>query len=559
QQQGVTPDSLVALCINRSLDMLVALLGILTAGGAYLPIDAALPAERIKSLLQESGARLLLTQQALLAELSAITQGLDCQLIALDTHGEQIAQAQGALATTVTPANLAYVIYTSGSTGQPKGVMVEHRNVVNHNLAVIDAYQLTAEDRVLQFSTISFDIFVEEVFPTLLAGAAVVLMDGKHYTDVQYLKATINKQRVSLINLPTAYWHTLVEEQFDANHLKRVVIGGEKAEREKFNTWQQNNPTIAVINTYGPTETTVISLLYKIDPRLPPEQQIPLGTPLANTQVYVLDAYLNPVPVGVQGELHIAGGGVSRGYLHQPELTAEKFINNPFGTGQLYKSGDLVRWLADGNLDYIGRADDQVKIRGFRVELGEIERVLLKHAQVINAVVIAQKHARGTQLIAYYQAENKLDEADLRSYLRKLLPDYMLPSALLRLDEIPMTSNGKINRQLLQSKTIAIESTTPYVAPTNAIETALADIWQEVLGIQQVGIHDNFFALGGHSLLAIQIILRTNKNLSVNISLSTLFDAADIQQLAAIVAQSEQTEAGDTLAEFAEKSDELIF
>lgn len=559
QQCGVKPDSLVALCVSRSFEMIIALLGILKAGAAYLPIAADIPAERSKILLVDSGARLLLTEQALAGNMSEIISLTECRLIVLDSEWEVIEQGAGEPVQELTPENLAYVIYTSGSTGQPKGVMVEHRQLVNHNLAVIDAYRLTALDRVLQFSTISFDIFVEEVFPTLLAGAALVLMEDNRFSDVHYFKETITKQQVSLVNLPTAFWHTLAEEDFSAGALTRVVIGGEKAEMEKFNRWRKVNPGIQVINTYGPTETTVISLLYPIAAELSHSAQIPLGTPLANTQIYVLDTELNPVPMGVHGELHIAGSGVARGYLNQPQLTAEKFIPNPFGVGKLYKTGDLVRWLNIGTLDYLGRSDDQVKIRGFRVELGEIERVLLTHPQVAQAVVIAQSHAHGKQLIVFYQTQGEVTEPALASHLRQFLPDYMQPSAWVRLAQLPLTGNGKINRKQLQSRTVDIAGKTPFVAPTNALEATLAGIWREVLGISTVGIHDNFFALGGHSLLAIQIVLRISQQLGVNISLSVLFEAADIEQLAVIVARSEKTLVENTLTRFAETSEELLF
>ncbi|WP_445372602.1 amino acid adenylation domain-containing protein [Methylomonas sp. HW2-6] len=549
QQLGVQADTLVAVCLRRSPLMLVGLLGVLKAGGAYLPLDANTPTERGKLLLADSGAKLILTEAALESAAGEMTQGLDLPRVAVDRDWPRIAQIDEPPRQLARPEHLAYVIYTSGSSGRPKGVMVEHRNVVNHNLAVIAAYQLSGSDRVLQFSTIGFDIFVEEVFPTLLSGGAVVMMDGERFTDAGYLKSLVQRQRVSLINLPTAYWHTLVEQDFSDTALSRVVIGGEKAEAEKYRVWRQRNPNIRVINSYGPTETTVIATLYPIEAAAA-DQPIPLGRPLANTQVYVLDSDLQPVPIGVPGELHIAGAGVTRGYLNQPELTAEKFIANPFGPGRLYKTGDLVRWRDDGQLLFIGRQDQQVKIRGFRVELGEIEQALLLHPNIRHAVVVAREFAGGKQLVAYFQAGIALETAELIAYLRQRLPDYMVPAAWVALAQMPLTDNGKVDRKALLALPVERSAEAGYVAPSNAIEATLADIWQDVLGIGRIGIQDNFFALGGHSLLAIQIVLRAKAALGVELALSTLFEAADIQQLAVAIANSGRAPAEDSLANY---------
>jgi amino acid adenylation domain-containing protein len=514
QKQGIGPDMLVALCVNRSPSMIVGLLGILKAGAAYLPIDAAYPSERIKTLLQDSGAKWLLTEQGLLPNLAEAAEALGCQIICLDSDWEKLQQVRGRLAHTAEPDNLAYVIYTSGSTGQPKGVMIEHRNVVNHNLAVIDAYQIQPEDRVLQFSTISFDIFVEEVFPSLLSGAAVVLLDGARFTDINYLKQTISRHRVSLMNLPTAFWHTLVDDRFDPSILKRVIIGGEKAEAEKFKAWQRHNPNITVINTYGPTEATVIALLYPMDGSLPAGRQIPLGRPLANTQIYILDKNLNLMPAGMAGELHIAGAGLARGYLNAPELTRQKFIDNPYAPGsRLYKTGDLARWLPDGQVEYLGRIDHQVKIRGFRVELGEIEAALSGHPDLQAAAVIAKTYNGNKQLVAFYHPKGSasVNAETLKSFLRDSLPDYMIPVACVQLEAIPLTANGKINRKALEQQPVTLSSERDYIAPGNDLEQELARIWESVLGISRAGGQDNFFELGGHSLLTVQLVNQINQ------------------------------------------------
>ncbi|WFP48558.1 amino acid adenylation domain-containing protein [Methylomonas sp. EFPC3] len=534
QQLGVQADTIVAVCLRRSPLMLVGLLGILKAGGAYLPLDANTPAERSKVLLLDSGARLLLTEAGLIEGLAEMRAGLAIQTVALDSDWPLIAQSTGQPRPSAAPEHLAYVIYTSGSTGQPKGVMVEHRNVVNHNLAAIAAYRLNERDRVLQFSTISFDIFVEEVFPTLLSGGAVVMMDGERFTDVAYLKSLLQRHRVSLINLPTAYWHTLVDQDFSDTALSRVVIGGEKAEAQNYRAWRQRNPNIAVINTYGPTETTVISLLHPIDPAHDPDQAIPLGKPLANTQVYVLDSALKPVPIGVPGELHIAGAGVARGYLNQPELTAEKFIANPFGAGKLYKTGDLVRWLDDGNLAFIGRRDHQVKIRGFRVELGEIETALARHPAVKLPVLVVSERQNNKQLLAFYTHDGNPPEPEvMKAFLRRTLPDYMVPLAVLALDTLPMTPGGKIDRKALAQQAESwLAGRGDFSPPRGQLEQQLAEIWRALLNVERVGVNDNFFELGGHSLLTVQLISRINAILpDSSLNLADIFKYPTIKAL----------------------------
>ncbi|WGS87069.1 non-ribosomal peptide synthetase [Methylomonas sp. UP202] len=534
QKLSVQADTIVAVCLRRSPLMLVGLLGILKAGGAYLPLDANTPVERSKALLLDSGAQLLLTEAGLADGLAEIRAGLAIQTLALDSDWPAIAQSAAQPRPSARPEHLAYVIYTSGSTGQPKGVMVEHRNVVNHNLAVIAAYRLTERDRVLQFSTISFDIFVEEVFPTLLSGGAVVMMDGERFTDVAYLKSLLQRHRVSLINLPTAYWHTLVDQDFSHTALSRVVIGGEKAEAQKYRAWRQRNPNVAVINTYGPTETTVISLLHPIDPAQNPDQAIPLGKPLANTQVYVLDSALKPVPIGVPGELHIAGAGVARGYLNQPALTAEKFIANPFGAGKLYKTGDLVRWLDGGNLAFIGRRDHQVKIRGFRVELGEIETALARHPAVKLAVVVVGEHSHNKQLLAFYTHDGNPPEQEvLKAFLRESLPEYMVPLALFAVEVLPMTPGGKIDRNALARQARGVQiGNADFSPPSGQLEQQLADIWRALLNIERVGVHDNFFQLGGHSLLTVQLISRINAILpDSSLNLADIFKYPTIKAL----------------------------
>lgn len=538
QQQGIKPDGLVAICMERSVDMIIAVMGILKAGGAYLPIDSNYPDERIGFMLADSKVKLIITQQSLLSRLPGRLPEAQGKIISLDTQWDKIAQQKGELESQVQSSHLAYIIYTSGSTGKPKGVMIEHHSVVNHNLAVISAYGMTTDDHVLQFSAISFDIFVEEVFPTLLSGATLVLLDGNKFTDVAYVKETIQKKKVSLINLPTAYWNMLIEEQFDADYLKRVIIGGEKAETESYRTWHKNNPGIDVINTYGPTETTVISLLHPISRDLQAHQQIPLGKPLANTQAYILDENLKLLPVGIPGELHTAGDGLARGYLKQPDLTNEQFISNPYSddaTDRLYKTGDLVRWLPDGNLAFVGRVDNQVKIRGFRVELGEIENALTINKGVQQVVVIAKKNQGTNQLVAYYTTEQsgEIEFDMLKDFLRDSLPDYMVPTSFIHLDTIPLTPHGKIDRVDLQKRKIKLTSSQEYIAADSELEQQIVSLWQTLLEIDKLGLNDNFFDVGGHSLLAVQLTSQLNQNLDIGTELNVadIFKYPTIKEL----------------------------
>lgn len=550
QQLSISFDQIVGVCLTRSPQMIIAVLAVLKSGAAYLPLDSSYPDERLQFMLTDSQAKYLLTESALQQRLSQYSQEATCQMILLDDQRQQQIDANQSLLEDVTPQNLAYVIYTSGSTGQPKGVMIEHHSVVNHNQAVIKAYQLTADDRVMQFSAMSFDIFVEEVFPTLISGATLVLLEDQVFTDLGYLKQVIKDQQISLINLPTAYWNLLVDESLPETQLKRVVIGGEKVEAESYQRWISNNPDIDVINTYGPTETTVISLLHHIDRERSPSQPIALGKPLANTRAYVLDENQQPLPIGIAGELHTAGEGVARGYLHQPALTAEKFIADPFSKqpGQrLYKTGDKVRWLADGNLEYIGRIDQQVKIRGFRVELGEIESLLATYKGVKQAIVVTRLFQGSQQLIAYLQpiAEDKTVTIDsIKQKLSKSLPEYMVPAIIVMLPELPLTTHGKVDRNALANKQVELSLTDSSAAAETELQQTLLHQWQAVLQIDQIGIDDNFFELGGHSLLAVHLINQINDALDKTQSLTVveLFKSPTIRELSRIIASEAQNQ-----------------
>ena len=522
---GVGANALVGLCMNRSLEMVVGLLGVLKAGGAYVPLDPAYPQERLQFMIEDSGLQLLLTQEALRSVLPEITG----QVIAVDSEWEEIAKEPQSRCENLTmPENMAYVIYTSGSTGIPKGVMVAHRGVVNHNLAMVEEFGLTAADRVLQFSTINFDAAVEEIFPTWAAGACVVLRPGTLLMSGSELTELVIAEEISVLDFPTAYWHEWVAELEMAgvelpDSLRLVVVGGEKALAERLHAWQRVtfHHHVDWLNTYGPTEISIVSSLYPVrhdDKLWSMDEEIPIGKPIANMRHYVLDEDFQPVPVGVAGELCIAGPGVALGYLNRPELTAERFIPDPFSddpSAKLYRTGDLVRYLPDGNQQFMGRVDAQVKVRGFRVELGEIEAALGQHEAVAELVVIACEVENGLKRLVGYvvlHGGTQASSNELRQFLKERLPDYMVPAVIVVLEALPKMVNGKVNYAALPAPEYDhLEGEQVYVAARNRKEEVLTGIVCQVLGLDRVGVHDNLFELGADSILGIQIIARANQ------------------------------------------------
>jgi aspartate racemase len=459
--------------------------------------------------------------------------------------------------------NLAYVIYTSGSTGEPKGVLVSHQSVVNHNVSVVKQYRLNASDRVLQFATLSFDAAVEEIFPTLMIGATLVLRsDGPLISGPEMLQLIAQKQ-LTVLNLPTVYWHEWVSElsqgqQILPASLRLVVLGGDKASAQRFVSWnQQGGLGISLINTYGPTETTIISTAYEPDMAEKEREELsdlPIGRPIANTRAYVLDLDLQPVPVGMTGELYIGGIGVSRGYLNRPDLTAEKFIPDPFSHesgARLYKTGDIVRYRPDGNIEFVGRIDDQVKIQGFRVEPGEIEAVLAQHPDVQEVVALARQDTLEQKYLVAYVIPNQeatLSMSDLRAFLKSKLPEYMMPSAFMLLDALPMTPNGKVDRRALpvpdQTRS---ELGATFVPPRSHLELQLSHIWEAVLNIRPISLTDDFFDLGGHSLLAVRLTGQIREQFGRDLPLATLFEASTIAQLADVLRQESDAMPRSTL------------
>ncbi|HTQ81481.1 MAG TPA: amino acid adenylation domain-containing protein, partial [Thermoanaerobaculia bacterium] len=549
---GVGPEERVAICLARGLDLAVALLGVLKAGGAYVPLDPDYPQERLAFMLADSGASVLVTEEGLRAALPAA--GL--RVVSVDAERLALAAESAAPVASGTSAeNLAYVIYTSGSTATPKGVLVPHRAFVNHNAASAAYYEVAPGDRFLQFASISFDVAGEEFFIPWLAGATVALHADPAGTSFEQYLELVAGQELSILNLPASFWHDWVAELSRAPRplppsLRVMIVGNEKALPERFAAWRRLiGERVRSTNAYGPTEDTVTSTIY--ESALAPESEVlrtvPIGRPLANKQVHVLDAEMRPVPVGVPGELYIGGAGLARGYLGRPDLTVEKFVPNPFGElrgtpgSRLYRTGDLARQRPDGNVEFLGRVDHQVKIRGFRIELGEIETVLGQYPGVGSVVVLAREDRPGeVRLVAYVVGEGGALQAPpatpaaLRRYVRERLPEYMVPAACVVLAAWPMTPNGKLDRKALPApETVESAAETAHVAPRTPVEELVAGVWAEILGLARVGAEDNFFELGGHSLLATRVVSRLREALPVDLPLRDLFELPTVAALAA--------------------------
>jgi amino acid adenylation domain-containing protein len=538
RKRGVGPDVAVGICMERSVELVVALLAILKAGGAYVPLDPGYPSERLAFMLEDSSAPVLVTQHQLLSRLPRP----HAQVLCLDNESDssKIArESEGNPLNEVSTENLAYIIYTSGSTGRPKGVMMPHRAVCNHLFWYQEQFQITPEDRILQKTAISFDPSVTEFFSPLLAGAPVVLARPDGQRDSAYLVEAIIQQRITIIQLvPALLQMLLLEPDFGkCTSLRYVTCGAEAlpvADQERF----QAALPIDLYNIYGPTETCIDATLWPCQSDSK-QASVPIGRPIANVQTYVLDSYLQPVPIGVPGELYIGGAGLARGYMNRPELTAERFIRDPFSPdpqARLYKTGDRVRYRTDGAIEFLGRVDQQVKLRGFRVELGEIEAVLRQHPAVQEALVMLREDLPGDKrLVAYVvdQEPETVSIENLQTYLEAQLPGYMLPSAFVVLKTLPLNANGKVDYaalpQLDYSRRILEKE---FAAPHTSLEKEIAVCWSQVIGIDQIGLHDNFFDLGGHSLLIMQIISRLRATLQVEIPLRSFLEAPTVRQLA---------------------------
>ncbi|MEH2366783.1 amino acid adenylation domain-containing protein [Nostoc sp.] len=555
---GVKPEVLVGICVERSLEMAIGILGILKAGGAYVPLDPAYPQERLALILDDVKPLVLLTQKHLVAELPTSAAKVVC----LDEYDLYAQESQENLSSNVIAENLAYVIYTSGSTGTPKGVLITHQALVNHSIAAAKAYELQPEDRILQFASVSFDVAAEELFPSWLSGSTVVIRPNRVLLFAHFGQFLI-QEKLTVVNLPTAYWHEWVSDLAQTTGplpptLRLVIVGTEQALPEKLALWQKlvgdrsQSHHIRWLNAYGPTEATIGVTIYEpvepVEPVTYAEKQpvycVPVGRPIANTQVYLLDKHLHPTPLGVPGELYIGGIGIARGYLNHPELTTEKFIPNPFGEKsgmRLYRTGDLARYLPNGNIELLGRIDQQVKIRGFRIELGEISATLQQHNKVREAVVIAREDEHGDKyLVAYVspQPEQPIINTELRGFLQEKLPQYMLPSSFIILSTLPLLPNGKLDRRSLPAPEIRPELEVAYVMPQTEIEQTIATIWQKSLNIEKIGIHDNFFELGGHSLLMVKVHSQLREIFPIDLSMLDMFRYPTINSLAEFFIQN---------------------
>lgn len=547
QKLGVKPEVRVGICVERSLSMVVGLLAILKAGGAYVPLDPRSPQERLNYILSDSQASLLLTDSSNALSEQPLT------VVCLDTHSEIFCQnSQENPVNKVTPENLAYVIYTSGSTGKPKGVAMSHSSLVNLLYWQMDESALSCA-KTLQFASISFDVSFQEIFSTWCNGGTLVLITEKLQKDGFALLQLIAQEKVERLFLPFVALQQLahaasIAQSYPAS-LRQIMTAGEQLHiTPVLVNFFKELSGCTLQNQYGPTESHVVTSFTLKDVASSWSPLPPIGRAIANMQIYILDRHLQPLPIGVPGELYIGGVAIARSYINSPELTAEKFIPNPFAKdgSRLYKTGDRARYLPDGNIEFLGRIDNQVKVRGFRIELGEIETVLAAHPQVREAVVIAIDQPGNKRLVAYIVPKQHLDISELISYLKQKLPDYMLPSAFVKLlDALPLTPSGKTDRRALPAPLSRERNvSTNLIPPRTATEEVLTGIWSDVLGLEQVGIYDNFFALGGHSLLAMQVIARLRETFKVELPISCLFDYPTVVELDQQILEYRQNDLG---------------
>lgn len=570
QKQGVRPEVLVGIYVERSLEMVMGILGILKAGGAYVPLDPTYPKERLVFMVQDSQVSILLTQQHLVEKL---TEG-EAQIVCLDSEWQAIAQeSEDNPVREVTAENLAYVIYTSGSTGKPKGVLVSHYNVVRLFEATQSWFHFNERDVWTLFHSYAFDFSVWELWGALLYGGRLVVVPYWVSRSPEEFYNLLCKEQVTVLNqTPSAFCQLIqVEESRKVtkeHHLRLVIFGGEALQLQSLKPWfeRHGDERPRLVNMYGITETTVHVTYHPLTITDVNEGKgSVIGVPIPDLQVYVLDQYQEPVPIGVPGEMYIGGVGLSRGYLNRPELTTERFISNPFSDrseAYLYKSGDLGRYLPNGDLEYLGRIDHQVKIRGFRIELGEVEAVIAQYPGVKqNVVLIKEDIPDDKRLVAYVHLDQKQNfrRQEFRSFLQSKLPDYMLPSSFVLLDALPLTSNGKVDRCALPAPDSSRpDQSATFVAPRTPVEQQLADIWASVLKLERVGIHNNFFELGGHSLLATQIMSRLRETFGVELPLRTLFEAPTVADLGdrletvRWVVQDLQAHQSDTMGDYEE-------
>ncbi|WP_442603414.1 amino acid adenylation domain-containing protein [Paenibacillus sp. KN14-4R] len=543
RNEGIDENKIVGILISRSAELLIGILGVLKAGGTYLPIDTQYPSDRIEYMLKDSGAGILLTQESCRTQ----TEGLGIQVVGIEKIVEASEQSVENLNLKYRPDRQMYLIYTSGSTGNPKGATVRADSFTNLMNWFTRDFEINESDSILLIAPVGFDLAQKNLYASLIKGGRLIVLPEKIYSYKNVL-SLMDEQKVTIVNCTPSAFQILVDTTSDyreLRHLKRVFLGGEPINIPKLLSWI-NTPyyQAEIVNTYGPTECTDIAAYYRIpNEQIKHIEVVPIGKPIDNVKLYIVNKDDQLLTIGQPGELCIAGDSLGTGYLNRPELTAEKFVSNPFVPGtKMYRTGDLARWLPDGNVEYLGRIDHQVKIRGFRIELGEIESQLLCYPNVMEAVVVARGEGGSKYLCAYIVGNKELTVGELRVYLSKVLPDYMIPSYFVQLDKFPLTPNGKVDRKALPEPDGSMETGTEYEAPRNETEEKLVEIWQEVLHVDVVGINDNFFILGGHSLKAIKMAAIVQRDLLAEISVDEIFKNPTVRQLAEYVGNTKQAE-----------------
>lgn len=532
RKHGVEREVLVGVSMERSLEMEIALLAILKAGGAYVPLDASFGPGRIQYVLDEARVKVLITHKSLRSLLPSTAAQVLCLEPSWDLIANEIDQP---VPSEIGPSNLAYVIYTSGSTGKPKGVQIEHRSLANLLCSMREEPGISASDILLSITTISFDLSVPDIFLPLLVGARLVIASREATFDGKLLKNLLKNSGATVMQATPTTWRILLESGWSGDRNLKAIVGGEAVSPELARKLAACCGS--VWNMYGPTETTVWSSRYRVDGR--EERTVPIGKPIANTSLYVLDPHGEPLPYGREGELYIGGDGLARGYFQRPALAAEKFVPDPFSSrpgARMYRTGDMARFRPDGNLEFLGRVDHQVKIRGFRIELGEIEAVLEQHPAVQQAVAIARDDASGSKYLAAYfipKPGASFSQSVLREHLRKQLSEYMIPSAIVSLGEFPLSGNGKVDRKALPVPQAGdYQRDHEYVAPRDKVEKKLVAIWEEVLGLKPIGVKDSFFDLGGKSLQAARLFTKIIGTFGKELPLTTLIEAPTLELLA---------------------------
>ncbi|MBA4146721.1 MAG: amino acid adenylation domain-containing protein [Verrucomicrobia bacterium] len=539
QKLGVGPDTMVGFCVERSLEMIVGILGILKAGGAYVTIDPNSSRERLAYMFQDTQSPVFVTTNKF-RELASPGSHIVC----VDEPKLFLGEEDGNPPSAITADNLAYVIYTSGSTGKPKGVLIPHRGVVRL-VKETNYLRFSPDDVFLQFATISFDASTLELWGPLLNGGKLVIFPP-HFDSIEQLGQIIRENAVTTLWLTAGLFHEMVDHRIsDLKGVRYLLAGGDVLSAPHVVKALHELPGTELINGYGPTESTTFTCCYRVPKNLGDARSVPIGAPISNTQVYILSEHFQPAPIGMAGELFIGGDGLAREYLNAPDLTSQKFVLNPFSAepgARLYRTGDRARWLPDGNVEFLGRLDTQVKVRGFRIELSEVESALATHPSVQQCIMSVREDSSGTrQLVAYviFKPDASKNPADLREFLGRELPAYMVPSAFVALDAFPLNANGKVDRRKLPDPTAVQIKQDKSVDPANVVEVKIAQIWAEVLGISPPGSEENFFELGGHSLLATRVISRVNSAFASNLPLRALFEGPTVSGLAKLVVQNQ--------------------